>query len=102
VPSLSGFVLRELRCERGGSTAAGRCATVKWYISETEADVSKQTCSAGVSAQRGRPLQGGHGRRAAHTLHHGQLAMLNARGARAGVGGVQEAGGGRRKRRGGG
>lgn len=45
-----------------------------------------QTCSAGVSAQGGGPLQGGHRGRAADAL----LAVLHVGGARAGVRGVLE------------
>lgn len=45
-----------------------------------------QTCSTGVSAQGGGPLQGGHRGRAAQ----GRLAVLHAGGPRAGVTGVRE------------
>lgn len=50
--------------------------------------VSKQTCSAGVTAQRGRPLQRGHRGRAAHSLHCPHLGMLRVRGPGARQGGV--------------
>lgn len=60
------------------------------------------TCSTGVAAERGGSPQGGHRGRAAHSLHHPQLAMLDAGSSRAGTRGVVEPGGGRRERRGGG